>query len=76
MLEAMACGLPVAAYPVTGPIDIVKNHVTGCLNQDLQQAALCALELDVSHCLEQTSEYTWEKVSNMFLSYLTTITVK
>lgn len=62
--------------PVTGPIDVVKNHVTGCLNQDLQKAALGALELDVNQCLEQASEYTWEKASNMFLSNLTPITVK
>ena len=76
MLEAMACGTPVAAYPVTGPIDVVRNHVTGCHNQDLHQAAICALELDVNHCLEQASEYTWEKASKMFLSNLTHITDK
>ena len=66
MLEAMACGVPVAAYPVTGPIDVVRNDLTGCLNEDLAQAVNCALQLDPKDCLEQASEYTWEKASKMF----------
>ena len=73
MLEAMACGIPIAAYPVTGPIDVVKNNITGCLNYDLNQAALGALELDPSKCLAQASEYTWEKATKMFQSNLTAV---
>ena len=46
LLEAMACGVPVAAYPVTGPIDVVVNGVTGVLSEDLGTAALAALDLD------------------------------
>lgn len=45
MLEAMACGLPVAAYPVTGPIDVVVEGVTGVLSQDLCEASLSALDI-------------------------------
>ncbi len=74
MLEAMACGVPVAAYPVTGPIDVVNNNLTGCLNDDLKQAALCALELDKKACLKQASEYTWVKATNKFFSNLARIT--
>ena len=39
LLEAMACGVPVAAYPVTGPIDVVVRGVTGVLSEDLRAAA-------------------------------------
>ena len=45
LLEAMACGVPVAAYPVTGPIDVVVPGVTGVLSEDLRAAALAALHL-------------------------------
>lgn len=73
MLEAMACGVPVAAYPVTGPIDVVRNNKTGCLNEDLAQAVECALKLDPKDCLEQASEYTWEKASKMFAANTTAV---
>jgi len=45
MLEAMACGVPVAAHPVPGPRDVVQDGVTGALDEDLQQACLRALAI-------------------------------
>ena len=42
-LEALACGVPVAAYPVTGPIDVIAGHPIGVLNDDLRTACLDAL---------------------------------
>ena len=50
MLEAMACGLPVAAYPVTGPVDVLQHGVTGILNTDLAKAGREALTLDRGAC--------------------------
>jgi len=50
MLEATACGLPVAAFPVTGPIDVVLPDETGTLDNDLRSACLHALEPDPAFC--------------------------
>ena len=44
LLKALACGTPVAAYPVTGPLDIVTDPAIGALDEDLRTAAMAALE--------------------------------
>jgi len=70
LLEAMACGVPVAAYPVTGPIDVVTQGVTGELNEDLRAAALAALKLDPNQCRAYALANTWETATRQFLSNL------
>jgi glycosyltransferase involved in cell wall biosynthesis len=70
MLEAMACGVPVAAYPVTGPIDVVQPGTTGVLHTDLREAALAALEIDPAKCRAYALEHTWEAATRQFLSNL------
>jgi glycosyltransferase involved in cell wall biosynthesis len=70
LLEAMACGVPVAAYPVTGPIDVVTQGVTGELNEDLRAAALAALKLDPQQCRAYALANTWEAATRQFLSQL------
>ncbi len=70
MLEAMASGLPVAAYPVTGPIDVVREGQTGCLRPDLAEAIDGALKLDRAACRAQALEYRWESASREFLGNL------
>jgi glycosyltransferase involved in cell wall biosynthesis len=70
MLEAMACGTPIAAYPVTGPIDVVAHGRTGCLDSDLTKAALEALSISRDECRRGALERTWERASEQFLSHL------
>lgn len=70
LLEAMACGLPVAAYPVTGPIDVVRNGVTGILSEDLRSAALAALQLNPADCRAHALGYSWVACTRQFVSAL------
>jgi 1,2-diacylglycerol 3-alpha-glucosyltransferase/glucuronosyltransferase len=70
MLEAMACGTPVAAYPVTGPIDVVTNGLDGVLDDDLATAATAALELDRNACRRSAEQRTWSRAAEQFLSHL------
>lgn len=74
LIEAMACGVPVAAYPVTGPIDVVRNGVTGVLGEDLRAAALAALQLDRGACREHALRYTWSAATRQFLAALVPVT--
>jgi len=70
LLEAMACGVPVAAYPVTGPVDVVLNGVTGILDTDLRKAALAALVLDSEDCVAYAQAHTWQACTRIFLQHL------
>lgn len=65
-LEAMACGLPVAAYPVTGPKDIIKEGVTGSMNDDLKVAINNALSVNPQNCLDYALQTNWTKASIIF----------
>ena len=70
LLEAMACGLPVAAYPVEGPIDIVLDGKTGALNQDLKKAIKNALLIERQDCQNYARGFTWESCTKTFESNL------
>ncbi len=72
VLEALACGLPVAAYPVTGPIDILGESKipVGALNEDLQKAALEALNIDRSACRPHAETYSWSACAQRFMDNL------
>jgi glycosyltransferase involved in cell wall biosynthesis len=67
LLEAMASGLPVAAYPVTGPIDIVQDGITGFLDEDLERAARAALMLDRQAVRRHARTFSWRRTASMFL---------
>ncbi|OKL45329.1 glycosyltransferase family 4 protein [Pseudovibrio exalbescens] len=67
MLEALACGTPVAAYPVMGPVDVLGGSSVGVLSQDLQQAALQALDIPRDQCREFALRFTWRASAEQFL---------
>jgi len=69
-LEALACGIPVAAFPVTGPNDVIGNHPVGALNDDLRTACLQALNLSRSRCRAYALGYSWENSAQQFISHL------
>ena len=70
LLEAMACGTPVAALPVTGPIDVVTDPAAGVLGADLRAAALAALKLDRRSVRALAMRYSWEAATRDFIANL------
>ena len=71
IIEAMATGTPVAAYPVTGPIDIIPESRAGVVDEDLQKACLACLDLNREDAVAHAQNYSWETVSEVFFNYLT-----
>ena len=69
ILEALACGTPVAAYDVTGPKDILRGPV-GAVDTDLRRAALRALDADRTACRALAERYSWSACAETFLSHL------
>jgi len=70
MLEALACGTPVAAYPVTGPQDILRQGITGIMDSDLRKACLLALQLDRRTCRDDALLWSWERCTAQFAENL------
>lgn len=68
-LEALACGLPIASFPVMGPIDIIEQGVSGYTSENLEEAALACLNLKKEDCIEKASQYTWNKTAHNFLKH-------
>ncbi len=70
MLEALACGVPVAAYPVMGPRDVITDPAVGCLHEDLATAVRTALSLDRKACRVFAEHRSWAACAQTFRSYL------
>jgi glycosyltransferase involved in cell wall biosynthesis len=68
LVEALACGLPVAALPAPGPIDVIGSSGAGIISDDLQGAALAALQIDRGICRRHAETFTWERATDQFLA--------
>ncbi len=66
LLEALACGVPVAAFNVMGPKDVVANGSVGILGDDLREAALAALKLDRGACRAYAELFSWAACARRF----------
>ncbi len=69
-LEALACGVPVAAHNVMGPCDIITSGMDGYLSDDLRDAALKCLDLTRDICREKALKYSWEHSADVFIENL------
>ncbi|MEP9397393.1 glycosyltransferase family 1 protein [Mesorhizobium sp. KR2-14] len=69
LLEALASGLPVAAFPVTGPIDVLGDGLGGALSPDLRQAALEALAISRNEARAKALTYSWASCADIFLEH-------
>jgi glycosyltransferase involved in cell wall biosynthesis len=74
-LEALACGVPVAAFPVTGPRDVVGDHAVGVLDDDLCKACLGALRMERAACRAFALEHTWDVSARQFLGHASSVAV-
>jgi glycosyltransferase involved in cell wall biosynthesis len=70
MIEANACGVPVAAFPVPGPNDVIEPGVTGVLHRDLRVAIAAAVQLDRRVCAQRAAAFSWQAATEQFLSGL------
>jgi glycosyltransferase involved in cell wall biosynthesis len=69
-LEALACGTPVAAFPVTGPLDVIADHPVGVLDQDLRSACIGALGVNRETCRNFALERSWDNSARQFIGNL------
>lgn len=72
-LEALACGTPVAAFPVTGPKDVIADHPIGALDTDLRSACLRALTMSREDCRNFALSRSWESSARQFIGNLTAL---
>ncbi len=70
LLEALASGVPVAAYPVPGPLDVIGHSGAGVLDEDLGRAARAALDIPREHCRAHALRYTWSASTEQFIANL------
>ena len=70
VLEALACGVPVAALPVAGPLDVIGDSGVGALDWDLRAAAMAALAIPRETCRSHAMRFTWRKSVEQFLDHV------
>src|SRR6202008_1644731 len=69
-LESLACGVPGAAFPVTGPLDVIADHPIGALDKDLRSACLRALPMSRETCRAFALERSWENSARQCIGNL------
>ncbi len=73
MLEALASGVPVAAFPAPGPLDVIGDSGAGVLDEDLGRAVGQALTISREHCRDYALSYSWQRCARLFLEHLAVI---
>jgi glycosyltransferase involved in cell wall biosynthesis len=73
LLEALASGLPVAAFPVMGPRDVIGDAPVAVLSEDLRSACLSALQISPQACVEFAGQHTWEAAARAFIDNMAQI---
>ena len=74
-LEALASGVPIAAFPVTGPKDVIGNNPIGVLHEDLRVACMQALWISREACREFALRYSWENSARQFIGHARKVAV-
>ena len=72
-LEALACGTPVAAFPVMGPLDVIADHPVGALDTDLRSACIRALGMSRETCRSFALQRSWENSARQFIGNLSAL---
>ena len=70
LLESLASGIPVAAFPVPGPVDVIGGSGAGCLDEDLAAAARRALQISADVCRAHALQFSWKACTEQFLGHL------
>ncbi len=70
MIEALACGVPVAAYPILGPKHVITDEKAGCLDNDLKIATEKALKCKSEDCRNHALKFSWNKCTEQFINNL------
>ena len=76
MLEAMACGVPVAAFPIHGPLDVVGDSAAGVLDDNLATAINKAVGIEAQICRNRALEFSWDQSVQEFCHNLVPIDLR
>ncbi|TFF23009.1 glycosyltransferase family 1 protein [Jiella endophytica] len=69
LIEALACGVPLAAFPEPGPLDVIADSGAGIISEDLREACLKALAIDRETAFARSRAYNWEACAEIFLDH-------